>query len=83
MDHSREDARRPDRTRAVLIGRTLFENVESEMTYDEAVRRAFPDIPVIWEMDIGHTVPHFSMINGAMLNVNWNGRIAELKFELS
>ena len=73
----------PGKTRAVLIGRTLFENVESEMTYDEAVRRAFPDIPVIWEMDIGHTVPHFSMINGAMLNVNWNGRIAELKFELS
>ncbi len=73
----------PATTRAVLIGRTLFENVECEMSYDEAIRTAFPDIPVIWEMDIGHTVPHFSMINGAMLNVDWDGKKAKLRFELT
>ena len=73
----------PQTTRAVLVGRTLFENEEALMTYDDAIRTAFPDIPVIWDMDIGHTVPHFSMINGAMLNVEWDGRTARLSFELS
>ena len=73
----------PETTKAVLIGRTMFENIECEMTYEEAIRTAFPDIPVIWEMDIGHTVPHFSMINGAMLNVNWDGTKADLSFELT
>ena len=73
----------PETTNAVLIGRTLFENIEADMTYDDAVRTALPDIPVIWEMDIGHTVPHFSMINGAMLDVDWNGEKAKLRFELT
>lgn len=72
----------PETTRAVLIGRTLFEREESEMSYEDAVRMAFPDLPVIWEMDIGHTVPHFSMINGAILNVEWDGKKARLQFEL-
>lgn len=70
----------PETTRAILIGRTLFENIESDMSYDEAVRRAFPDIPVISGMDIGHSVPHFTMVNGAMLDLRWEDRKAELHF---
>ncbi len=72
----------PETTRAVLVGRTLFENEEAGMSYDDAIRMAFPDIPVLWEMDIGHTLPHFSMINGAMLDVAWDGTKAELSFDL-
>ena len=70
----------PEHTRAVLIGRTCFETEESEMTYDEAIRMAFPDIPVIWDMDIGHTSPHFTMVNGAMLDLNWNSGKAQIHF---
>ena len=73
----------PETTKAVLIGRTMFENVECGMSYDEAIRTAFPDIPVIWDMDIGHTVPHFSMINGAMMNLDWDGKSASISFELT
>jgi muramoyltetrapeptide carboxypeptidase len=69
-------------TKAVLLGRTLFEKSESGMTYDEAVERAFggagqkempgpPQIPVIWEADIGHTIPHMTMINGAILRLDY------------
>lgn len=72
----------PETTRAVLVGRTLFENEEAGMTYDDAVQMAFPDIPVIREMDIGHTVPHFAMINGAMLNLDWDGTTAKIGFDL-
>ncbi len=73
----------PGTTRCILVGRTMFQREESGMTYDDAVRTAFPDIPVVWDMDIGHTVPHFSMINGAMLDADWDGKTARLAFELS
>ncbi len=71
---------RPENTRAVLIGRTLFETEESGMTYDDAVRMAFPDIPVIRNMDIGHTAPHFTMVNGAMTDLDWEGGHVKLRF---
>lgn len=70
----------PDTTRAILVGRTCFETEESGMTYDDAVRMAFPDIPVIWNMDIGHTAPHFTMVNGAMTDLNWEGGKARIRF---
>lgn len=73
----------PETTKAVLVGRTLFEKEECDMTYEDAVRMACPDIPVIWNMDIGHTVPHFSMINGAMLETAWDGTKARLRFSLT
>ena len=70
----------PEHTRAVLVGRTCFETEEAEMTYDDAIRMAFPDIPVIRNLDIGHTDPHFTMVNGAMADLDWiNGR-AKIRF---
>ena len=70
----------PEHTRAVLVGRTCFETEDAEMTYDDAIRMAFPDIPVIRNLDIGHTDPHFTMVNGAMADLDWiNGR-AKIRF---
>lgn len=64
-----------DHARAVLVGRVLFQSSETGMTYEEALQRAFPDIPYIYEMDIGHTVPSFMLINGAMMEAHVdNGR---------
>jgi len=70
----------PEHTRAVLIGRTCFPSEESDMNYDEAIRMAFPDIPVIWNMDIGHTAPHFTLVNGAMCDFDWQDGHAKLRF---
>ena len=69
-------------TKAVLMGRTLMESSDTGMTYAEGIRRAFPDIPVIWEADIGHTVPHFYMVNGAILDLCYENGKAGLKFRL-
>ena len=70
----------PENTRAVLVGRTCFETVDAEMSYDDAVRMAFPDIPVIRNLDIGHTDPHFTMVNGAMAHLDWKDRKAAIRF---
>ena len=73
----------PETTKAVLIGRTLFEREEAEMSYEDAIRRALPDIPAVWEADIGHTIPHFFMVNGAMLDAEWRDGALNLQFSLS
>lgn len=77
-----------EHTRAILLGRTLFEKSESGMTYEDAVRLAFdspdrPKIPVVWEMDIGHTIPHMTMINGAMLKAEAGDGKGSLTFSLN
>jgi muramoyltetrapeptide carboxypeptidase LdcA involved in peptidoglycan recycling len=50
------------------------------MTYDDAIRMAFPDIPVIRNLDIGHTDPHFTMIDGAMADLDWENGRAKIRF---
>ena len=51
------------------------------MTYEEAIKRAFPDIPVLYQADIGHTIPSMTMINGAVLHLTYRRRKAALSFE--
>ena len=67
-------------TKAILIGRVLFESSETGMTYEEAIDRALGEFPVIRETDIGHTLPHMTMINGAVLHLTYRNKKASLSF---
>ena len=40
----------------------------------------YGDIPVIREMDIGHTAPHFTMVNGALTALDWENGRAKIRF---
>lgn len=69
-------------TRAVLVGRVLFSSSESGMTYGEALERALPDIPYVYEMDIGHTEPAFVMLNGVPMTVHVKNGQGYIDFQL-
>lgn len=71
-----------EETEAVIVGRTLFESSETGMTYEEAVHLALGDIPVINRADVGHTIPHFTMINGAMMELNYHDGKMTITFSL-
>ena len=71
-----------DHTKAILIGRTLIPSSETGMCYEDAILRACANIPVIYDADIGHTMPNMTMINGAILHLSYNNHVASLKFEL-
>ena len=68
-------------TKAILLGRVLFESSETGMTYEEGLLKAFPDIPTIYNCDIGHTLPHMTMINGAILHLSYKDKKASLTFD--
>ena len=71
-----------DHTNAVLIGRVLFSSSETGMSYEEAITRALGDIPVIYDADIGHTNPSFTMINGAILDLAYRSGKGSVSFRL-
>ena len=71
-----------DHAKAFLIGRVLFPSSETGMSYEEAMRLALGDVPYIYEADIGHTVPSFTMINGAMLSVSYRKGKGTVSFSL-
>ena len=71
-----------ENTRCILIGRVCFESSETGMTYSEAIDLAVPDIPVLFNVDIGHTIPAMTMINGAVMNLVYENNAGSISFEL-
>ena len=71
-------------TKAILVGRVMYPYIEFDMSYQEALIKAFKDvnIPVIFNMDIGHVVPKMTIINGAICHVKCSDGKGTLEFEL-
>ena len=73
-----------DHARAVVFGRTCFTGEATDIDYLEQLERVFGnmDVPVIWNADIGHTKPSFTIINGAMGHLTYAHGTAVLTMEL-
>lgn len=54
-----------ENARAFLFGRVMFPQGD----YPAAIRRALGDAAIVWNADIGHVKPAFTLINGAMARV--------------
>ena len=53
----------------VIVGRVLFPNNYTSMTYEKALKEIFGDIPIIMDADIGHVAPKMTIINGSIVEV--------------
>lgn len=69
-------------TETILVGRVLFENVSDLLDYKEAFKRALPWVNCIFETDIGHTYPHYYVINGSMTKIVVLDGKSEIKYIL-
>lgn len=56
-------------TKAILIGKVCFPNTFIDLSYENAIKKALHDIPVIYKFDVGHVKPSFTMINGMKTKV--------------
>ena len=69
--------------RAFIFGRVCIPNTfEDSYTYEQAIKDALGDERVVIDADIGHIRPTFSVINGAIGNINVkdNNATLEMKF---
>lgn len=69
--------------KGVLFGRVRYPHIEDPtMDYHKAADKVLGKIPHIMEMDIGHVEPCMTIVNGAIINVNYKQEKGDLSFEL-
>lgn len=69
--------------KGVLIGRVAFPSVEDKkLDYIKAADKVLKKIPHICEMDIGHTYPFMTLINGALIDVRCKEGKGSVAFKL-
>lgn len=68
-----------EHARAILIGRTNAPN-NPKLTQREAVLDALErlDLPIIFDLEIGHVPPHLPLVNGAMATLTFDGDTREV-----
>ena len=67
-------------SKAVIVGKVRFPNTFTGMKYEDAVKNALPDVKTIFNFDIGHVKPSFTMINGMKARVVSNDKEGSLDF---
>ena len=67
-------------TKAILIGKVCFPNTYVDMTYEELISKALPDLKVIYQFDVGHVKPSFTMINGLKVRLISNDKEGSLEY---
>ena len=69
--------------KGVLISRPAFPRIEDKkLDYIKAADKALGKIPHILEMDIGHTSPNMTLINGALVKVEYRDHKGSISFKL-
>ncbi len=61
----------------IIFGRSLMLRKEYDMDFKETIKKAINNlnIPVIYDVDIGHLAPQLNIVNGAILDItSENGR---------
>ncbi|WP_300681046.1 S66 peptidase family protein [Nocardioides sp.] len=72
-----------DHASAILIGRTDAPD-HPHLTQDEAVLDALGrlDLPIVFDVEIGHVPPHLPLVNGALSTVTVDGGTRQISQEL-
>lgn len=66
--------------KAIVIGKICFPNTCTGLSYEELIKKALPNIKVIFNFDVGHIGPSFTMINGAKVRLVSNEEEGSLEF---
>ena len=65
----------------VVTGRVLFPGGFTEMTYEQALKNVFgEEIMLVFDADIGHTVPRMTLVNGAVCEIETEGSGGSIRF---
>lgn len=69
-------------TKAILIGKVCFPNTFTDSSYEEVIRDAIPGIKIVYNFDVGHVKPSFTMINGVKVRVVSTSEECSLEYQL-
>ena len=67
-------------TKLILIGKVLFPNTFTDLTYEDVIKKALDEYDVIYKFDIGHVKPSMTMINGFKARVKYKDNKGSLEY---
>ena len=65
---------------AIVFGKIAFPNGFIDLSYEELICMALPDIKIVYNFDIGHVNPSFTMINGKYVRLISNVSEGSIEF---
>lgn len=68
--------------KGVIVGRVKFPGGFTQMTYQEALKKIFGDIPLIFNADIGHVAPKMTIINGSIATITCKNGKGKIKLRM-
>lgn len=70
-----------EKCKGIIFGRPLIIKEEYDMKFNDVLYEFFKDlnIPIIYDLDIGHVAPQMPIINGAILDVNYENGKGKIK----
>lgn len=70
-----------DNCNGIIFGRPLFVREDYGVKFNEAVYEGLKDlnIPIIYDVDIGHIAPQMPIVNGAILDIKYRDGKGKIK----
>lgn len=68
-------------TKTIIFGSVLFTNEDSYLKYHDVFKKIFSNKNIIYDANIGHVKPVFTIINGSIVNIKYQNNIMVLEMK--
>ncbi len=68
-------------SKTIIFSNILFPNNELDIPYEELITKALDDKNIVFDADIGHIPPVFTMINGSLGTIDYQNNKLSIKME--
>lgn len=71
-------------SKGIIFGRSMTESSYYEISFENALNKSLNDleIPVLWNLDLGHISPRMTIINGSLVEINYKDGKGSIEFSL-
>lgn len=66
-------------TKGVIVGRIKYPQTNTHMTYENALYKIFKNIPVVYNVDIGHVAPKMTIVNGSIAHIKCSNKKGQIE----
>lgn len=71
-------------TNGIIFGRSMIESSYYNISFEKAIKKSLNDldVPILWDLDFGHVSPRMTLINGALVEINYKEGKGSIEFYL-
>lgn len=71
-------------TKGIVFGRSMIESSYYDISFENALKKSLENlnVPILWDLDFGHVSPRMTIINGALVEINYRDGKGNIDFSL-